>query len=133
MKGDDGYAWITDMDSLDRQRLSTKQSSVVAAKWLAYSQASGVIWLVTGGSDGTLKIWRKGGRETDFKLWRSTAVFKTSIEDISVSGRNVVVVGGGGLQVYELMLMAQQGTHSFRRLECCRLRSDKLRSIQPEV
>ncbi|KAH6869079.1 WD40-repeat-containing domain protein [Coprinopsis sp. MPI-PUGE-AT-0042] len=89
--GDNGYAWITDMDSLYRQRLSTKQTSVIVAKWLPYVQANGVIWLVTGGSDGTLKVWRNGGRETDFKLWKATTCFNTPIEDMSITGRHVAV------------------------------------------
>ncbi|KAG2006836.1 hypothetical protein CC2G_014579 [Coprinopsis cinerea AmutBmut pab1-1] len=100
--GDDGYLWITDLDTGSRQKVSTKQECVVEVKWLPYAQASGVVEIITAGADGTCKLWRKAGRENNFKRVASVSVMSQSIESIAFENNHLGVVGRGGVFLYRI-------------------------------
>ena len=61
---DDGYIYIWALSSgAQLQRLSPKQSPVLALEWLSYSYTSRTHFFISGGADGTVKLWKKQKEE----------------------------------------------------------------------
>lgn len=60
LQADDGYVFIWSMsDGKEIQKLSPKQGPIVVVEWFNCAHLSQCYFLLSGGADGTVKMWRK--------------------------------------------------------------------------
>ncbi|EAU85001.1 hypothetical protein CC1G_04097 [Coprinopsis cinerea okayama7 len=105
--GDDGCVCV--FTEAKWRRFNTKQNQVTTVAWFRDTQGGNKLFLLTGGVDGTVKLW-KGTKELTFSLHAmKTVLMDHAIEGMALFDSTLAVVGRGGLYLYDIKSDAAVG------------------------
>ncbi|KAF9230188.1 WD40-repeat-containing domain protein [Melanogaster broomeanus] len=108
--GDDRYILVwTLAEGRLVQRLSPKQGPIAVVRWFSDSQESKATYLISGGADGTMRLWKKSSMKEGFMEVMIETISDAAIEDITVEdgARLVGVTSAGRFYIYEIQVKEQ--------------------------
>ncbi|KAF8988819.1 WD40-repeat-containing domain protein [Cyathus striatus] len=93
---DDGYIMIWEVSTGKRlQRISPRQGQIVSIRWMEDPRRSRASYIVSGGADGTLKLWKRSDKQSTFDFCSSIPVLDTPVKDIATADTQLAIVGRG--------------------------------------